>query len=426
MQELRYDHPLGLESAPLVESLVTDLGHANERIDTLQAQLDEQAHSLIVAENQSHPLRKENGRLLRENNQLHLELIKKAEAAEKEVKEQQALSVRLQKQNTDLSFISAQHVQQIRTLEEANAGLRDRFNEALQQNGVVLPSGHEVRWHGRKEHMQAHSPVEAAPPQEAEGQGGKLPTETQDLAGLLQSSERQISQLQARLQVLQGQVAAMQEELSTSQQQLTVRDAEIGRLSAQLESGRDYDKLSLKHVEETRKQAIAQLNDQVDFLNARCASMEGELHSKRLAHEQVPPPHTHTTHTHIRPITHCTCFTAHSPPSTSYYRHHYRHHLSSHVSSPPPPRPPPPRFPLHLFTSQIHPLPGMAPRWLNSSSSLTPTRLSFARRSPKRRMCEVSSRLLCRLSGSSGQGISPKPSPIRRARRLASSGRRQR
>ena len=138
LQELRYDHPLGLESAPLVESLVTDLGHANERIDTLQAQLDEQAHSLIVAENQSHPLRKENGRLLRENNQLHLELIKKAEAAEKEVKEQQALSVRLQKQNTDLSFISAQHVQQIRTLEEANAGLRDRFNEALQQNGVVL------------------------------------------------------------------------------------------------------------------------------------------------------------------------------------------------------------------------------------------------------------------------------------------------
>ena len=38
----------------------------------------------------------------------------------------------------------------------------ERFDAALQENGVVLPSGHEVRWHGRKEHMEAHSPVDAA------------------------------------------------------------------------------------------------------------------------------------------------------------------------------------------------------------------------------------------------------------------------
>lgn len=261
LQELRYDLPLGLESAPLVESLVSDLTHANQRIESLQSQIDAQAHSLIVAENQAHPLRKENGRLLRENNQLHLELIKKAEDAEKLLQEQQALGARLQKQNTDLSFISTQQVQRIRALEEANAGLRERFNEALQQNGVVLPSGHEVRWHGRKEHMQAHSPVPAAPRRAAE-EGGQMQVDPA-AASLLEASERQVTGLQARLQELQEQAAAMQEELGVCRQQVATRDDEIARLSAQLEGGRDFDRLSLKHIEESRKQAIAQLNGQV-------------------------------------------------------------------------------------------------------------------------------------------------------------------
>eukprot|EP00966_Prymnesium_polylepis_P199404 4620741-Prymnesium_polylepis.1 len=144
LAELRYDLPLGLESAPLVEALVTDLTHANERVEGLGGQIDAQAHSLIVAENTAHPLRKENGRLLRENNHLHVEMIRRAEEAERTLKEQKALTSRLQKQNNDLGFVSSQQAARIRALEETNAGLRDRFNEALQQNGVVLPSGHEV------------------------------------------------------------------------------------------------------------------------------------------------------------------------------------------------------------------------------------------------------------------------------------------
>ena len=43
-------------------------------------------------------------------------------------------------------------------------GERAQIHEALMSNGIVLPSGHEVRWHGHKEHMKAHSPV---PPGEA-------------------------------------------------------------------------------------------------------------------------------------------------------------------------------------------------------------------------------------------------------------------
>ncbi|KAL1524944.1 hypothetical protein AB1Y20_019820 [Prymnesium parvum] len=284
LSELRYDLPLGLESAPLVEALVSDLGHANDRVKALTAQIDAQAQSLILAENTAHPLRKENGRLLRENNQLHMELIRRAEEGEKALKEQKALAARLQKQNNDLTFVNSQQVARVRALEETNSGLRDRFNDALQENGVVLPSGHEVRWHGRKEHMQAHSPVLAASTV-AERDGSDSPTTVVgDVAGLLQASEQQVSQLQARLQELQAKATSMEDELLSSKAQLQRREEEIARLARQLESGRDFDKLSLMHVDQSRKEAIAQLNDQVDFLNEQCAAMEGELHTKRLAH----------------------------------------------------------------------------------------------------------------------------------------------
>lgn len=260
---LRYDLPLGLESAPLVESLLSDLTKTNERLEALTAQVEAQAQSLVVAENTAHPLRKENGRLLRENNQLHLELITRAEQAERSVNEQKEASARLAKRNSELSFVHSQQTARIRALEEANAGLRERFNEALQQNGVVLPSGHEVRWHGRKEHMQAHSPVTAATFEGGETAAAPSSAPAADVSGLLETSERQVSHLQLRLDELGEKVSTLQAELEASRAAVRSREEEISRLSKQLETGRDFEKLSLLHVDQSRKEAIAQLNDQV-------------------------------------------------------------------------------------------------------------------------------------------------------------------
>ena len=46
-------------------------------------------------------------------------------------------------------------------------------------------------------------------------------------------------------------------------------------------SDRDYGGLSLKHIQESNQQAVAQLNHQVDFLNAQCAELQAEVEATR-------------------------------------------------------------------------------------------------------------------------------------------------
>ena len=82
LSRLRYDQPLGIESAPLVERLLDDLTKSNERQTELALLAEKRANEIAVAEQHVLPVRKENTRLVRENNELHMQIIADAEAAE--------------------------------------------------------------------------------------------------------------------------------------------------------------------------------------------------------------------------------------------------------------------------------------------------------------------------------------------------------
>ena len=52
LEELCYHQPLGVESVPLVEALISDLNSSNSLITEIRKQADAQAQDLIVAQNQ--------------------------------------------------------------------------------------------------------------------------------------------------------------------------------------------------------------------------------------------------------------------------------------------------------------------------------------------------------------------------------------
>ena len=79
LQDLRYHQPLGLESAPLVEQLLADLLRSNEQLGEQRSHAEVAGQELVIAQTQVHPLRKENGRLVRESNRLQFEQIEAAE-----------------------------------------------------------------------------------------------------------------------------------------------------------------------------------------------------------------------------------------------------------------------------------------------------------------------------------------------------------
>jgi outer membrane murein-binding lipoprotein Lpp len=203
-----------------------------------------------------------------------------------------ATTARLREQNADLRFISSQQTARVDQLTSENTSLRARLNDALMQNGIVLPSGHEVRWHGHKEHMKAHSPL--APAAEAEPAakvapgtpsapmaGGLTTTERATMVRQLRAAARQASNLQFRLEDAEARAARLEMESKALREAAVGRDAELERLQRAAAEVREGAQLSAVHVNEEKNLTIAQLNHQVDFLNSQCATLESELAEAR-------------------------------------------------------------------------------------------------------------------------------------------------
>ena len=298
LQGLRYHQPLGLESAPLCEALLSDLVQSNNALKESREQLDAHARELVTTQGTVHPLRQENGRLLRESNQLHLALIEAGETAATRQRQDAKAIGQLQSKVSEATFVSSQLSKRVQTLEAENQALRQRFDEALQHNGVVLPSGVEVRWHGRKEYMESLEPVEpaaqqpaasgpaAAEPEAASAGGAQAKAEA---AQLVRLAEAQVSELQRRLEETSGLLRDAEGELDASLQRTAARDAEIARL---LERGGGAGAEAAAGgaagapVDAAQQQLqLAFLNQQVDFLNEWRDALDAEANAEREARE---------------------------------------------------------------------------------------------------------------------------------------------
>lgn len=138
LAQLRYTQPLSEDSAPLVSALLTDLV-AKDR------ELKQQAEEVLAMSQQHEPLKRDNTRLLRENNELHLELIRRAEEAEARERRFEGDKRALERENTNLRFVGSQQAERLQTLERSNETLRTRAEAALQQAQLILPPGAQIK-----------------------------------------------------------------------------------------------------------------------------------------------------------------------------------------------------------------------------------------------------------------------------------------
>uniref|UniRef100_A0A8C5K928 Centrosomal protein 135 n=1 Tax=Jaculus jaculus TaxID=51337 RepID=A0A8C5K928_JACJA len=276
LDQLGYRQTLSVECLPLVEKLFSDLVHTTESLRQLKL-------SSVKAEKESanfdfvlEPYKLENARLVKENNELYLELMKLRECSEQRIRELKTTLKKCVHETSDLKFLNNQYVHKLRLLEKESKAKNEKIQQLQEKNlhaVVQTPGGKKRNIAFRRQRMQIDEPV---PPSEVSSYPVPQPDDPY-IADLLQVADNRIQELQQEVHQLQEKLALMENGVRDYSKQIQLREREIERLSMALDGGRSPDVLSLETRNKTNEKLIAHLNVQVDFLQQANKDLEKHI-----------------------------------------------------------------------------------------------------------------------------------------------------
>lgn len=164
LDQLGYRQPLGMESVPLVEKIFSDLIHTTESLKNTKLQLSRQSNSGsgISGQDTSEAYRSDNAKLVKENNELHLQLIRFKEESDSRVKAAKEKVRKLEHENSDLKFLNSQYVHKLRALEKDLRSRTEKIQELQEKNlhaVVETPGGRRKQIPYRRQRMDIESLV---------------------------------------------------------------------------------------------------------------------------------------------------------------------------------------------------------------------------------------------------------------------------
>uniref|UniRef100_A0A3B3BWX3 Centrosomal protein 135 n=1 Tax=Oryzias melastigma TaxID=30732 RepID=A0A3B3BWX3_ORYME len=262
LDQLGYRQPLGIESLPLVDKLFAKLtaGKTQKESRNVDALLE--------------PYRAENARLVRENNELHLDLLKLREEKDR-VTRLKAHIRRLDHETSDLKFLNNQYVHKVRCLEKDGKAKADRIQQLQEKNlqAVVQTPGKKRSIPFRRQRMQ----IDELLPSSARSVYPVVQPDDPYIADLLQLADG-IHELQEDIVKLKLDVENAQDCIKhLNTQQVEERDREINRLNNVLHGGRPHDVISLEAQNISNEKLIAHLNLQIEYLQESNRSLEEKM-----------------------------------------------------------------------------------------------------------------------------------------------------
>nr|XP_057930215.1 centrosomal protein of 135 kDa-like isoform X2 [Doryrhamphus excisus] len=274
LDQLGYRHPLAIESLPLVEKLFSDLVHTTESLRNakLSAGKIEKERNCDVLE----PYRTDNARLVRENNELHLELLKVNEEKDHADRELITRIRKLEHETCDLKFLNNQYMHKVRCLEKDGKAKSERILQLQEKNlqaVVQTPGGRKRSIPFRRQRMQTD---ELIPPPTTSAYPVPQPDDPY-IADLLQLADRRILELQEEVTKKQCELEDSHERTQLLNTQVSERDKEIERLNRSLHGGRPCDVISLETQNISNEKLIAQLNLQVEYLQESNKMLEQKV-----------------------------------------------------------------------------------------------------------------------------------------------------
>ncbi|XP_041912924.1 centrosomal protein of 135 kDa [Alosa sapidissima] len=277
LDQLGYRQPLGIDTLPLVEKLFSDLVHTTESLRNSKLSAGKTEKESRNLDALLEPYKTENARLVRENNELHLGLLKLREEKDRLSRELKAYIRKLDHETSDLKFLNNQYVHKVRSLEKENMVRTERIQQLQEKNMqavVQTPGGKKRNIPFRRQRMQID---ELLPPSLGPTPAVVAQPDDPYIADLLQVADDRIQELQQDVNKLQVDLERTQAGIKHLNTQVEERDKEIERLNRALDGGRPYDVISLEAQNISNEKLIAHLNLQIEYLQETNRTLEQKV-----------------------------------------------------------------------------------------------------------------------------------------------------
>ncbi|NXO34634.1 CP135 protein, partial [Locustella ochotensis] len=276
LDQLGYRHPLGVDTLPLVEKLFSDLVHTTESLRQAKLSSGKTEKECNNYDTVLEPYKTENTRLTRENNDLHLEILKLKEQSDRHVKDLKACLRRVEHETSDLKFLNNQYIHKIKVLEKETKAKTEKIQQLQEKNlqaVVQTPGGRKKSIPFRRQRMQIDQLV---PPSRVSAYPVPQP-EDPYIADLLQVADNRIQELQSEVTELQEKLETSESGMKNYSKQVEIRDKEIERLMLALDGGRSHEVLFLESRTKSNEKLIAHLNLQVEYLQKKNKELENRI-----------------------------------------------------------------------------------------------------------------------------------------------------
>ncbi|KAM6962785.1 centrosomal protein of 135 kDa [Aplochiton taeniatus] len=276
LDQLGYRQPLGIETLPLVEKLFSDLVHTTESLRNAKLSAGKTEKESRNFDALLEPYKTENARVVRENNELHLGLLKLREEKDRVSRELKAYIRRLDHETTDLKFLNNQYVHKVRSLEKDSKTKTERIQQLQEKNMqavVQTPGGKKRSIPFRRQRMQIDEliPLSTGPTQPVDQ------TDDPYIADLLLVADERIQELQQEIVKLKLDLEKAQSGMKHTIIQVEERDKEIERLYRALDGGRPHDVISLEAQTLSNEKLISHLNLQIEYLQETNRELEQKV-----------------------------------------------------------------------------------------------------------------------------------------------------
>jgi len=261
-----YLEPMHIESLPLVKKLYDDFSALKETRRALESSLSDKTANEARMQRQFQPVQKELARMVRENNQLHLEMIQRGEEVHAHQQKESMRIKALDQKLADASFVIAQQAGHIKELEQQLDAHRDRMQGLLDPHftctsapaGDVQPKGALITMTSCPRPVQL--PIE--------------PVKKQHRVDLAYEATQQIQGLQDRVTSLENELQTQATEVDQLTLQVKNRETEIARMGKLLEVNINSDKEELERENAEQGELIRRLQDQIDLVSGHLAGVD--------------------------------------------------------------------------------------------------------------------------------------------------------